>query len=121
MKRLGLFLLFALAVSVPCDAQSVASLQGRVTDQSGAHVPHAHVKITLTATGAMREDDTNDSGDFQFQQLMPGTYSVRVEAPGFAPVLRENVPLQVATHFVEHHSLSRSTNGSPTSCAAPMT
>ena len=48
-------------------AQSVTSLQGRVTDPSGALIPHALVKITLVTTGAVREDDTNASGDFQFE------------------------------------------------------
>jgi len=97
MKRYGLLLLAFSALAPACFAQSVTSLQGRVTDPSGALIPHAHVKITLISTGAMREDDTNASGDFQFQQLMPGTYSVRVEALGFTPALRENVVLQVAT------------------------
>jgi hypothetical protein len=78
-------------------AQSSTSLQGRVVDSSGAVIPHAHVTVRLISTGATRADDTNNSGDFQFQQLMPGEYSIRVEAPGFAPSIRERVALQVST------------------------
>lgn len=97
MKLHRLWLLVVFAIGLLCRAQSVTSLQGRVTDPSGAVVMGAHVKITLTSTGATREDQTNSNGDFQFQQLMPGTYNIAVDAAGFATAHRDGVVLQVST------------------------
>ncbi len=97
MKLHRLCLLVVFAIGLLCRAQSVTSLQGRVTDPSGAVVVGAHVRITLTGTGATREDQTNSNGDFQFQQLMPGTYNVAIDAAGFATAIRNNVVLQVST------------------------
>src|SRR5581483_10884454 len=85
-----------LLCSVFSFAQSVTSLGGHVTDPSGAFVPGA--EITLQSdTGATRSFTTNAIGNYQFQQLKPGQYSLRVSAAGFSPFTRENIELLVAT------------------------
>jgi hypothetical protein len=85
-----------LLCSVFSLSQSVTSLGGHVTDPSGAFVPRA--EITLQSdTGATRSFTTNATGNYQFQQLKPGQYSLRVSAAGFSPFTRENIELLVAT------------------------
>lgn len=49
------------------------------------------VTVTNRETGAMRRAKTDDAGRFNFPQLKPGSYSVRVEAEGFEPQKNDNV------------------------------
>lgn len=64
-------------------AQFSASLQGSVTDPSGAVVQGAHVKLTNTGTQATQDTTTNDQGFYRFNQLPAGAYDLSVDAPGF--------------------------------------
>jgi outer membrane receptor protein involved in Fe transport len=79
---LTLLLLF-IAFSTPMLAQFNASLQGTVTDPSGAVVPGANVTITNQATGVGRNMQTTSSGFYRLGELPPGTYTVEIAAPGF--------------------------------------
>ena len=63
--------------------QATTSLSGVVTDSSGALVPNASVTITRESTGQTLSTTTNSHGEYQFQQLAPGTWTVKVSASGF--------------------------------------
>jgi hypothetical protein len=76
--------------------QATTSLNGRVTDSSGAVVPGATVKVTLQTTGAVRQGTTDRSGQYQFSQLMPGRYTLTVSAPQFATAEHTNLDLLVS-------------------------
>src|SRR5580700_10216512 len=65
--------------------ETASAIVGQVSDASGAAVPHATVTVTNKDTGLKRSAKTDDSGRFNFPQLKPGPYSVKVEAEGFAP------------------------------------
>jgi hypothetical protein len=90
-------LLVWLFLSSLAFSQSVTSLRGRVTDPSHAVVPGAQVKLTSLSTGATREQSTDNTGSYEFLQLPPGQYSLRVSATSFQPVLRDKLELLVAT------------------------
>src|SRR6266700_4338973 len=62
---------------------TTADVVGRVTDASGAVVPSATVKLANQDTNVAREITANESGDFVFNLLPPGRYSLRVEKAGF--------------------------------------
>lgn len=62
---------------------TTADVLGTVTDNSGAVLPNAKVTITNTGTNESRTAQTNSVGDYVFTLLLPGHYSVRVEASGF--------------------------------------
>jgi len=64
-------------------AQYGASLEGTVTDKSGAVVAGAIVTITNQATGVSRNAVTGDSGFYRITGLPPGRYNVDVEATSF--------------------------------------
>lgn len=78
-------------------AQATSSLNGAVSDPSGAVVPGAKVTVTNLATGASREVKTDERGHYFIPQLAPGMYEVRVELEGFKTLLERDVQLLVAT------------------------
>src|SRR5438445_13189481 len=62
---------------------STGSIQGTVTDPSGAVVSGATVKITNKATGQGISTTTSSAGTYTSGALLPGEYVVRVEGQGF--------------------------------------
>src|ERR1700733_13212992 len=89
-------LIFAVvaSLSVPqalAQGETTSAIVGQVRDTTNAVVPGATVTITNPETGLRRSAKTDDSGRFNFPQLKPGTYSVKVEAPGFEPRQNNNV------------------------------
>jgi hypothetical protein len=80
---LGSFLLVAMRLSA--QGETTSAIVGQVSDASGAAVPGATVTIHNTETGLQRIATTDESGRFNFPQLKPGAYIVRVEAEGFDP------------------------------------
>lgn len=61
------------------------SIRGSVVDPSGAVIPNASVKVTEAATGRLIELKTSSDGVFVAPLLLPGEYTVRVQAEQFAP------------------------------------
>ena len=87
LKRITFFMLLVgvLAASyLPAQTTiSTGSVQGTVTDQSGAMVSGAKVSITNKSTGRVINVSTTSAGTYASGALTPGTYIVRVEAQGF--------------------------------------
>jgi hypothetical protein len=80
----------------PAHGQSTSGrLLGRVADPTGAVV--AGVKVTLTnqATGVSRTGQTNSSGDYNFVEVQPGTYTVNFEMAGFKKNIQKDVIVDV--------------------------
>jgi len=73
---------------------STGSIQGTITDPSGAVVPGAKISITNKATSQAISTGTTSSGTYTSGALVPGDYTVRVEAPGFK-ALTATVSVQV--------------------------
>ena len=89
------FLVLAVASLAPvktlAQGETTSAIVGQVRDATNAVVPGAIVTITNPDTGLKRSAKTDDSGRFNFPQLKPGIYSVKVEAPGFEPRQNNNV------------------------------
>ncbi|HEY4933335.1 MAG TPA: carboxypeptidase-like regulatory domain-containing protein [Terriglobales bacterium] len=89
--------LFAIAAFslVPTTAwaqgETTSAILGQVADSSSAVVPAATVTVVNRETGLKRTAKTDDAGRFNFPQLKPGTYTVKVEAQGFEPQQADNV------------------------------
>ena len=80
----------------PASGQAVyGSIIGTVTDPSGAAVPNAKVRVTSTSKGTSYEAATNADGNYSVTHLIPDTYNVRVEAPGFKAFETKNIPVSV--------------------------
>jgi hypothetical protein len=71
--------------------ETTSAIAGQVCDASGAGVPEAAVTVLNKETGLKRTARTDESGRFNFPQLKPGTYSVKVEAQGFEPLQNDSV------------------------------
>src|SRR5260370_11570454 len=76
---------FLLPEAAFSQGETTSAIIGQVSDASGAAVPSATVTVTNKETGLRRSASTDDSGRFNFPQLKPGAYSVKVEAEGFEP------------------------------------
>ncbi|QQS45778.1 MAG: TonB-dependent receptor [Acidobacteriota bacterium] len=72
-------------------------VSGTVVDPQGNAVVNATVTLTNAATGAARTATTSNDGTYQIPQVVPGTYTARIEAQGFATVVQENVVVLVST------------------------
>lgn len=87
-RGLGSLATFAIAVcllSADANAQQVfGRIFGTVTDASGGAVQNAKVTITDQNKGTQFVVESNESGNYDKGQLIPGTYQVEVEATGFA-------------------------------------
>ena len=65
--------------------ETTSAIVGQVTDATHAAIPGATVTIVNAETGLERRARTDNEGRFNFPQLSPGTYSVKLEAEGFEP------------------------------------
>jgi Carboxypeptidase regulatory-like domain len=85
-------------VMLPCPALGQTTngrLLGRVSDSTGAVVAGVNVTLTNQATGVTRSRPTNSTGDYNFVEVTPGTYSVYFEAPGFKRNVQKDVIIDV--------------------------
>jgi Carboxypeptidase regulatory-like domain/TonB dependent receptor len=98
-SRVVFLLLATLGVvlfSVPLFSQgSNGRILGTVIDQSGGVISGATVTIIDKDRGVARTLTTDDAGEYNAPQLLPGTYTIRAEANGFKKLERENVELGV--------------------------
>lgn len=84
---------------------STGSIEGLVTDNSGAVVPNASVVVKNVATGIERNATTNGDGLYIAPDLQPGTYQVSVTAPGFANQKANEVILYVGAKRIVNFTL----------------
>ncbi|MCA2967964.1 MAG: carboxypeptidase regulatory-like domain-containing protein, partial [Acidobacteriaceae bacterium] len=75
--------------------QSTGTLQGTVRDRTGATIPNAALTARNQDTTLERRATTSANGQFTFRALPPGTYTLTVAAPGFAPVQTAPFPLSL--------------------------
>ena len=89
------FLVWSVAWFLPAGAlgqgETTSAVVGQVRDSSGAVVMGATVTIMSLDAGLRRIATTDNAGRFDFPQLRPGVYSVKVEAPGFESQKNDNV------------------------------
>jgi hypothetical protein len=90
-----LFLVF-LACSLVLAQGERATLNGTVTDPSGAAVPNAKVKILNKDTGVETDVTATETGVYRAPYLPPGTYRITASAPGFKSSVADNIVLHVA-------------------------
>jgi hypothetical protein len=96
LSRAAVLIVLTIAASIfPAKAfaqgETTSAIVGQVADATGAVVPGATVTITNQETGLKRSAKTDDGGRFNFPQLKPGAYSVKVEAQGFHLKQNDNV------------------------------
>jgi hypothetical protein len=71
------------SASLAFSQNATTSLRGTVKDPTGALVPGATVTITAASTGQSQSVTANESGVYQFPQIPPARYTIKVSAAGF--------------------------------------
>src|ERR1700753_3219785 len=82
-RSVVLGVLLAISASYAHAVEVTARIKGIVTDPTGAVVPNATITATNVATGVVSTTTSSSTGDYRFQALPIGTYSINVTAPGF--------------------------------------
>jgi hypothetical protein len=83
-----------LVLPIPTVAQrTTGTLRGQVLDPAGAAVANAQVTATNQQTGVVIKTATTTAGTYNFPSILPGRYSVTVEAPGFKKFAKNDVPV----------------------------
>src|SRR6266567_4902118 len=97
MSRIRILLGATLMLALVClcsstaFAQYGASLQGTITDKSGAVISGATVTVTNQETGVVTHVVSGDSGFYRVSGLVPGHYTVKAEAPSFKTNVVTNI------------------------------
>ena len=82
-----------LTLGLPAAGQQAAAggVRGRVTDETGAALPGVTVEVQPSSGGAVRETVTNETGDYAFDNLPPGRYSLTFTLMTFTPTTLTDV------------------------------
>ncbi len=97
-------IIFVVVVLFPIFAASqiqIGTIRGAVYDQNGAAVGNADVRVTNAVSGFVSRANTNENGEFVFNNLPLGSYSLIVAASGFqteniSAAVRSNIPFSVS-------------------------
>jgi hypothetical protein len=96
MMSLSRKIVLAFLICRPLFSQgNEGRILGSVTDQSGGVMAGASVIVTDVQRGISRPLTTDQAGQYNAPNLIPGTYTVRAQAAGFRTVERQNILLEV--------------------------
>ena len=108
-KRVALLLatLLCLFVVTPSAlfSQTAGTVNGLVTDQSGALVAGATVTLTDKATGSPRTTTTNEAGRYVFVEVPPGIYDLTINKVGFRVTRLADQKVTVGTELTANVAL----------------
>jgi hypothetical protein len=96
IKAFFLFILMAGIVQVVFAQAGSSTITGTVKDPTDAPIPGVTVRVLNLDTGVQLQTLTNDVGVFRISALVPGTYNVQAELPGFNKLTRGPLVLQVS-------------------------
>ena len=104
--RLACVATVGLALALDAVGQAAGgTIQGLVTDPSGATIANAQVTLTETATGVSRKVTTNAAGLYTVPNLHPSLYSISASAQGFSREIADNVTLTVGASLTVNLAL----------------
>ena len=95
-RRASLLIVLGFSLVSGYGQSERGSIRGTIADPSGAVVAKAKVTATDVATGIATTTYSTEAGNYNAQQLTPGTYNIQVQATGFRTLLQENVVVQVS-------------------------
>lgn len=101
-SMLAALLLGLSPLSLRAQIAGTASIQGAVTDATGAVIPNAAIVLTENATHTRHAVKTDGSGLFSFPNISVGTYTLAVTVPGFQSYTQTNIVLEVGSSISVH-------------------
>ncbi|MGA7522706.1 MAG: TonB-dependent receptor [Acidobacteriaceae bacterium] len=100
-------ILGCLLLTVAVGAQTFrGGINGTVTDSTGAVVSGAKVTATEAATATVRQTVSSGAGEFSFNDLPEGAYSIKVVASGFQPEQVNGIQVLAGKMFTQAIKLS---------------
>jgi outer membrane receptor protein involved in Fe transport len=100
-------LALALLAALPLPAQvTTGTVYTIVTDPSGAVIGGVSVNLRNDATGAVRQQVCDDTGECGFTFLPPGSYTVSLSAPGFKTLEVSGLQVESAQNIRRRFTLS---------------
>src|SRR5580700_3338754 len=85
LSRITFVLVATTLLSVSVYSQNpTGTLRGDVQDPKAARIPSATIVVQARGSSLKRETRSDDHGEFRLSELLPGTYHVTVDAPGFS-------------------------------------
>ncbi len=118
IRSLSLFLVLAFALSAQ---DTRGKVQGLVSDATGAIVAGANVTLTNDETNVAVQAKTSPNGQYLFDFVIPGNYSIKVELTGFKAFLQKNILVQARGDVTVNATLTiGSTNEQITVESAPV-
>ena len=96
------FLLSLCCLFLSCEvawSQATAQIGGTIHDETGAVIPGAEVKVTQTATGAVRTVLSGEDGRYVFPTLALGPYMLEGSKAGFKTYIQTGIVLQVDSNL----------------------
>jgi hypothetical protein len=97
-KTIRLSILLAFSASILSAQGGFAIVSGRVQDTSKAVVPSVAITARNVNTGVSVSSLSNSEGYYVFANLIPGTYAITAQQPGFKNFARDGIVLQVGDH-----------------------
>ncbi|HET8547671.1 MAG TPA: TonB-dependent receptor [Bryobacteraceae bacterium] len=95
----------SIAVAFAQAPRSTGTIQGNITDPSGAAIPAARIVAQNADTGARRSTQADASGQFTLPGLNVGMWALTIEAEGFAPARTEASQLSVGQILIRNIQL----------------
>jgi hypothetical protein len=109
MRRIPLFIAaiaMALTASITFAQTTSGDLVGTVKDSTGAAVANATVTVTNEATGVAVSITAGAAGEFRAGNLLPGTYDLAINSPGFQPYTLRGLTIELNKTSTENVTLS---------------
>src|SRR4051812_29247917 len=88
-------ILFSLSLAIAVGQTGNSTITGDVKDASGAPIPLVKIKVVNVETGSQQETASNDAGVYRVGALLPGSYRLEAESPGFDHLTRTAITMQV--------------------------
>ena len=89
-------ILILMAACVAFSQEPRGTITGVLTDSSQSFITNVEIRATNIETGVTAASKTNSSGNYTLPFLLPGTYRVSAEAPGFKRFVREGIEVRVS-------------------------
>ena len=106
--RTGRFLAWGMALLLPALASgqiAVGTINGTVTDATGAVIPGAQIIIVNAETGVETNAETGISGTYLVPNVPPGQYNIAAQAEGFKRAEANGLRLNVASEVTQSFAL----------------
>jgi hypothetical protein len=99
-------MLILSACTLHAQLAGTGTIQGTVTDTTGAVIPNAKVTLTNTASGTTHVAQTNNVGVFIFPNVQIANYTLKASATGFETFVQTNIVLEVGSNIAVNPKLA---------------